>query len=115
MTSINGGPPDLLAMIKNCQLDKERAHQMINDFNTQQRELVNLNAFYIFFPFAFILLIGLWLITIGGYLTWPTSLMITIFIILFLYVLSVAYRRRAYSVIDDQTNQMHELVNRSKN
>lgn len=77
--------------------------------NTQD-QLLNINAFYIFFPTFLLSLLAIWLMVGVGWVIWPVGLFLSVLIFIILYGFSVLYRIQAQNFLLTQEQGLHDTA-----
>lgn len=78
------------------------SNTVANDFNT----MINLNAFYMFFPTLILLLIIIWLMVGFTWINWVVGLFFSILVIVILYGFSILYRIHAQNYFRSQNQRL---------
>lgn len=68
----------------------------------EQRNVLNMTAFYIFFPMFILILIGVWLMAGFDWIAWPVALFISVLAFILLYGFSMLYRMQVYNNLVSQ-------------
>lgn len=68
----------------------------------EQRQVLNFNAFYIYFPLFVVIIIGLWLMVGFNWISWPVGLFLSVLMFIILYAFSILYRIQVYNVLSNQ-------------
>lgn len=68
----------------------------------EQRRILNLNAFYIYFPTFVIILIAIWLMVGFNWISWPVGLFLSVLAFIVLYSFSILYRIQVFGLLSNQ-------------
>jgi hypothetical protein len=77
---------------------------------TTQDQLLNINAFYIFFPTFLLLIIAIWLLVGVGWVIWPVGLFLSVLIFIILYGFSILYRIQAQDLLLSKEQQFQNIA-----
>lgn len=86
-------------------------NQVFNQLTSQQKKILNFNAFYIFFPLFLLSLIVIWLMAGFGWFDWIAGLFLSGLVFIILYGFSMLYRIHAQSFLNDQNNMLQNDAN----
>lgn len=82
----------------------------------EQRELLNINAFYMFFPLFILSLLTIWLLVGFGWMSWPIGLFLSALMFLIIYGFSLLYRMQANNFLVNQNAiWQNEAINAQDN
>lgn len=85
---------------------------IFNQVTHEQRELLNIQTFYMFFPLFILSLLAIWLLVGFGWMSWPIGLFLSALVFLIIYGFSLLYRMQANNFLDNQdTIWENEVVN----
>lgn len=75
---------------------------VFSEITDSQRNILNLTAFYIFFPTFLFVLVAIWLMVGFTWLTWPAGLFLSVLAFIILYGFALLYRTQVYSFLISQ-------------
>lgn len=90
-------------------------NQALNHLNDQQKNILNFNAFYLFFPIFLLAMIVIWLMVGFGWFNWVVGLFLSGLVFIVLYGFSMLYRIHAHTFINDQNQQLQQDVSDAQN
>lgn len=82
-----------------------------NHLNSGQKQILNFNAFYIFFPIFLLSMIAIWLMVGFGWINWIPGLFLSGLVFVILYGFSILYRIHARNFLDNQNQQLQQDAN----
>jgi hypothetical protein len=80
-------------------------NQVLSTISTREKELLNINAFYIFFPVFLLSLFAIWLVAGLGWISWITGLFLTGLSFIILYGFSMLYRIHVQTFLDNNPEE----------
>lgn len=78
------------------------------------KQIINFNAFYIFFPVGLVFFIGIWLMMGFGWFDWAVAIYLSFLLILIIYTFDVMYRIHAQHAIDNVVDEETTTVSTSE-
>lgn len=82
----------------------------------ENKNLTNLNAFYIFVPIMILAIIMIWLMVGFGWFDWTAGLFFTVIVFIVLYTFAVMYRIHAHNIINNRSSALKtDAQNAQKN
>ena len=90
-------------------------NQTLTNLNTQQKNILNFNAFYMFFPLFLLAMIIIWLMVGFGWFNWIVGLFLSGLVFIILYGFSMLYRIHARNYIYNQNQQFQRDATDSQN
>ncbi len=83
-------------------------NQVLDTINNREKELLNINAFYIFFPVFLLSLFAIWLVAGFGWINWITGLFLTGLSFIVLYGFSMLYRIHVQTFINNNQEEISQ-------
>lgn len=81
---------------------------IFSEITDEQRNILNLTAFYIFFPSFLFVLVAIWLMVGFNWFTWPAGLFLSVLTFIILYGFALLYRTQVYNFLLTQNQQWQE-------
>lgn len=112
-------PPDKLELAYNAFVEvtgyqPPDLRQVANEVDTQTRDIVNLNAFYIFVPILLVIVALIWVMVFFGWFHWAVGLFFTVFATVVLYFFDIAYRIHANALLNNRKEALLDIADRSQ-
>lgn len=88
--------------------------KIANEFNTENIDLVNLNAFYLFVPLIILIIVMIWVMVGFGWFNWAAGLFFTVLAFAILYSFNIAYRIHANNLLENRKKALDKIASETQ-